>query len=59
MKRCKYCGAVLTENGCPNSTCIAYIKSDVTQVTPKKRKTKKADVDTVDTVDTVEADIKR
>lgn len=56
MKRCKYCGAILTENGCPNSTCIAYIKSDVTQVTSKKRKTKKADVDNVDIV---EADIKR
>lgn len=53
MKRCKFCGAILTENGCPNSTCIAYIKSDVTQVTSKKRKTKKVGVDTV------EADIRR
>lgn len=58
MKRCKYCGAIRTENGCPNRTCIAYTEQDVTQVTSKKRKTKKADVDTVDTVDTVEADIK-
>lgn len=56
MKRCKYCGAALTENGCPNSTCIAYTKAEVTQVTPKKRKTKKADVDNVDIV---EADIRR
>lgn len=56
MKRCKYCGAILTENGCPNSTCIAYPKTGVTQVTPKKRKTKKADVDNADTI---EADIKR
>lgn len=65
MKRCKYCGAVHTEKGCPNNTCIAYTKPEVTQVTLKKRKTKKIDVDNVDnvdnvdTVDTVEADIKR
>lgn len=56
MKRCKYCGAICTENGCPNSTCIAYIRQDVTQVTPKKRKTKKMDADNADTI---EADIKR
>lgn len=53
MKRCKYCGAICTENGCPNSTCIAYTK---TEVTPKKRKTKKVDADNADTI---EADIKR
>lgn len=56
MKRCKYCGAIQTENGCPNSTCIAYIKTEVTQVTPKKRKPKKVDADNADTI---EADIKR
>lgn len=56
MKRCKYCGAIFTENGCPNSTCIAYTEQDVTQVTPKKRKAKKVDADNEDTI---EADIKR
>ena len=58
MKRCKYCGAICTEKGCPNSTCIAYTEpeQDVTQVTPKKRKIKKMDADNADTI---EADIKR
>lgn len=41
MKRCKYCGAVLVEGRCPNSTCFDCVKP-VEQVKVKKSTAKKA-----------------
>lgn len=37
FKRCKYCGAVLHDKGCPNNSCIAYIKVEPIQIEAKKK----------------------
>ena len=45
MKRCKFCGAIEHKDGCPNNTCIAYVRP---KEQFKSRKTAKSDKDTSD-----------
>ena len=41
MKRCKFCGAIEHKDGCPNNTCIAYVKKvDMVDVDTVAKKNK-------------------